>query len=191
MAASSAICEFGWRARDAALMAADGRMYHVLDCAGPRGLVVAFISNHCPYVKVVIRRVVRDAENLRQHGIGFVAINSNDADSYPEDSYPNMRIFADEYSLSFPYLHDADQSLARAYNAVCTPDFFGFDASLGLQHRGRLDASRKEQNVPGLRRDLFEAMVQIVDCGRGPERQHPSIGCSLKWIDNERAKVEF
>ncbi|MGH6861640.1 MAG: redoxin domain-containing protein, partial [Phyllobacterium sp.] len=116
-------------------------------------------------------------------GIGFLAINANDAASYPADSYENMQIFARANDLPFPYLHDRDQAVAKTYGAVCTPDFFGFNAAGELQYRGRLDASRKELEDWGLRRDLFEAMVEIADTGQGPRDQIASIGCSIKWRD--------
>ena len=158
----------------------DGQRHSVLGTAGPRGLVVAFICNHCPYVKAVIDRIVRDASDFRPLGIGFVAVNSNDAEAYPQDSFPNMGRFAEAHGFFFPYLQDGSQRLARAYNAVCTPDFFGFNGELKLQYRGRLDASRK-QAAPGLRRDLFEAMRQVAETGAGPRDQIASIGCSIKW----------
>ncbi|MBB2970353.1 thioredoxin family protein [Mesorhizobium sp. RMAD-H1] len=181
MAAIPPVCDFGWKAVDATLLGVDGRYRSILGEAGPRGLVVAFICNHCPYVKAVIRRIVRDARDLKKLGIGFVAINSNDAEAYPADSYENMKIFARENAFPFPYLHDADQTVARAYGAACTPDFFGFNAAGELQYRGRLDASRKEEGAPDLRRDLFEAMRQVAETGQGPREQIASIGCSIKW----------
>ena len=183
MAAVPPICDFGWQAVDALLPGTDGRTHHLLEAAGPRGLVVAFICNHCPYVKAVISRIVRDATDLKPHGIGFVAVSSNDADAYPDDSFANMKLFAERHGFGFPYLHDEDQSVARVYGAACTPDFFGFNADLKLQYRGRLDASRREENAPGLRRDLFEAMVEVARTGDGPRDQIQSIGCSIKWKD--------
>jgi peroxiredoxin len=181
MAAVPPVCNFGWPAADATLPGIDGKMHSILGQAGPNGLVVAFICNHCPYVKAVISRIVRDANDLKAEGIGFVAVNSNDAEAYPEDSFANMRSFAKAHGFTFPYLHDEDQGVARAYNAACTPDFFGFNADLTLQYRGRLDASRREAGPPNLRRDLFEAMRQIARTGNGPLDQVASIGCSIKW----------
>lgn len=175
------VCEFGWPAVDALLPGTDGNEHRISDHAGPGGLVVVFICNHCPYVKAVIGRIARDARDLAAHGVGFVAINSNDADAYPEDSFANMQRFAREHALPFPYLHDAEQSVARAYRAACTPDFFGFNADMRLQYRGRLDASRKEKDAAGLRRDLYEAMLEVARTGRGPREQIASIGCSIKW----------
>jgi len=181
MAATAPLCHFGWKAIDARLQSTEGRARSILDLAGPNGLVVAFICNHCPYVKAVIGRIVRDALELEAHGIGFVVINSNDATAYREDSFDNMKRFAADHALPFPYLHDADQWVARAYGAVCTPDFFGFNKRMELQYRGRLDASRKEIGPADLRRDLFEAMVGIAKTGKGPEEQHSAIGCAIKW----------
>ena len=181
MAATPPVCDFGWPAPEFRLLATDGRVHARDDIAGERGLLVMFICNHCPYVKAVVDRMVRDAHDLAPLGIGVCAICSNDADAYPDDSFENMAAFAQAHDFSFPYLHDADQSVARAYGAVCTPDFFGFDAGLGLQYRGRLDASRREAGPADLRRDLFEAMKQVAETGHGPRDQVASIGCSIKW----------
>lgn len=181
MAAIPPLCDFGWKAVGARLPATDGRTYSILDLSGPNGLVVAFICNHCPYVKAVIARLVRDAIELKEHGIGFVAINANDAEAYPEDSFENMKRFASQHALPFPYLYDEDQTVANAYGAVCTPDFFGFNKDMELQYRGRLDASRKETGAADLKRDLYEAMVMVSQTGKGPAEQQPSMGCSIKW----------
>lgn len=181
MAAIPPVCDFGWPAVDATLPGVDGRQHSIFEHAGPNGLVVAFICNHCPYVKAVIARIVRDAADLKAEGVGFVAISSNDAEAYPEDSFANMKLFAEAHEFGFPYLYDEDQSVARAYGAACTPDFFGFNSDLGLQYRGRLDASRREAGTPDLRRDLYEAMKQVARTGNGPRDQIASIGCSIKW----------
>ncbi len=181
MAAVPPVCEFGWKARDFTLPATDGRTYSLSDIAGPKGTLVAFICNHCPYVLAVIDRIVRDGRDLKALGIGVAAICSNDAVSHPADGFENMRRMAVEWDLPFPYLRDEDQSVARAYDAACTPDFFGFNADLELQYRGRLDASRKAAGPSDLRRDLFEAMKQVAETGHGPEEQVPSMGCSIKW----------
>jgi peroxiredoxin len=181
MAAIPPLCEFGWKPSDATLRGVDGIDHSILAQAGPNGLVVAFICNHCPYVKAVIDRIVRDAHDLAGLGVGFVAISSNDVDAYPEDSFENMKIFADAHRFPFPYLYDADQSVARAWDAVCTPDFFGFNSAMELQYRGRLDASRKQSGPEDLRRDLYEAMRQVSQTGNGPEEQIASMGCSIKW----------
>lgn len=181
MAVSTPICNFGWKAPDFLLPATDGRTLALADIRGPKGTLVMFICNHCPYVLAVLDRILRDARDLTAEGIGIAAICANDAESYPDDSFPNMVRMAERHLFPFPYLHDADQSVARAYDAVCTPDFFGFDADLGLQYRGRLDASRKETGPADLRRDLYEAMMLVARTGHGPAEQIPSMGCSIKW----------
>ncbi len=140
-----------------------------------------FICNHCPYVKAVLDRIVRDAAELASHGIGSVAIMSNDPDVYVEDSWDNMVALAQRMKFSFPYLYDETQEVAKSYGAICTPDFFGFNAQLELQYRGRLDASRKEAAPTDVRRDLFEAMRLVAASGKGPLEQIPGIGCSIKW----------
>jgi peroxiredoxin len=176
------VCEFGLPAPDFALpAAADGRLWTRDDCKGPNGLLVMFICNHCPYVKAVRERIVRDARELLALGVGCVAIMSNDPSDYPEDSFENMRRISDELGFPFPYLLDETQEVARAYGAVCTTDFFGYNGALELHYRGRLDASRKE-TVADARRDLFEAMKQVAETGVGPAEQIPSIGCSIKWV---------
>jgi peroxiredoxin len=175
------ICDFGWKARDFSLKGVDGKTYTLADVRGPKGTLVVFICNHCPYVKAVIDRIVRDVEELRALGVGAVAISSNDAVHYPEDSFDNMKRFAADHGFTFPYLYDQSQEVARAYDAACTPDFYGFNSKLELQYRGRLDESRKEAAPAGVRRDLFEAMKEIARTGRGPREQIPSIGCSIKW----------
>jgi len=181
MGAVPPVCNFDWKAVDAALPGIDGRTQRIFDQAGPNGLVVAFICNHCPYVKAVIGRIVRDAADLKEHGVGFVAISSNDAEAYPADSFPEMKLFAQRNGFAFPYLYDEEQTVARTYGAACTPDFFGFNGKMELQYRGRLDASRKEADQQGLRRDLYEAMVEVSRTGQGPREQLASIGCSIKW----------
>lgn len=174
------VCEFGKSAVDFALPGVDGKIWTLDQCKGDKGLLVMFICNHCPYVKAVIDRIVRDTKELRDYGVNSVAIMSNDPTDYPEDSFDNMRKIARELNFPFPYLLDETQGVAKAYGAVCTPDFFGYNADLQLQYRGRLDASRKEA-VADARRDLFEAMKQIALTGQGPREQIPSMGCSIKW----------
>lgn len=175
------ICDFGWKAPDFDLPGVDGKRYHLADVLGPKGLLVMFICNHCPYVKAVRERIMRDVIELKTLGIGAIAINSNDAVSYPDDSFEAMRATAAQYAYPFPYVFDEDQAVAKAYDAVCTPDFFGFNANLELQYRGRLDESRKETAPASARRDLFEAMRQVAQTGHGPKEQIPSMGCSIKW----------
>ena|SRR3989344_557033 len=174
------VCDFGLAAPDFRLPGVDGKTYSLQDVRGPRGLLVMFICNHCPYVQAVRERVVRDVRELKSLGVGAVAISANDATDYPEDSFDNMKKIAVEWQLPMPYLFDETQAVARAYGAVCTPDFFGYNADLKLQYRGRLDESRKE-TAPDARRDLFEAMTLVAQTGRGPKDQIASMGCSIKW----------
>lgn len=175
------VCDFGWKAVDFDLSGVDGKRYTLASVTGEKGLLVMFICNHCPYVKAIRDRIVRDVRELQKHGIGTIAIMSNDPADYPEDSFDNMMRVAEKYDFPFPYVQDETQQVARAYGAVCTPDFFGFNNRLELQYRGRLDASRKEAASSGARRDLFEGMLQVAETGRGPAEQIPSIGCSIKW----------
>lgn len=183
MAVSTPICDFGWPAPDFRLPATDGKTYSLSDVAGPKGTLIVFICNHCPYVQAIIDGLVRDARDLQAMGIGVVAISANDADAYPEDSFANMAAFAASHDFSFPYLHDESQDVARHYGAVCTPDFFGFDAGLGLQYRGRLDSSGRTAGAPDARRELYDAMALVAATGHGPAEQTPSMGCSIKWRD--------
>ncbi len=178
------VCEFGKPAIDFALPGVDGKIWILDDCKGEKGLLVMFICNHCPYVKAVLDRLVRDTRELRELGVNSVAIMSNDPHQYEEDSFENMKRIAAENDFPFPYLLDETQQTAKAYGAVCTPDFFGYNADLQLQYRGRLDASRKEAASTDARRDLFEAMKRVADTGEGPEDQIPSMGCSIKWLDD-------
>ncbi len=180
MAAIPPLCDFGWQAPRFMLPGTDGRTYSLEQLKGRNGTLIAFICNHCPYVKSVIGRLVRDAQDLEALGIATLAINANDAAQYPEDGFAEMKAFARLHALPFPSLHDETQVVARAYGAVCTPDFFGFNAHLELQYRGRLDASRKDP-VSGAKRDLYEAMRQVAETGHGPAEQIASIGCSIKW----------
>jgi len=168
-------------AADFRLPATDSRTYAFDDIAGEKGTVIVFICNHCPYVKAVIDRIVADARTLAPEGIGFAAICSNDAAAYPEDSFANMKQFAQAHAFPFPYLHDEMQFVARAYGAVCTPDFFGFDRDRKLKYRGRLDEGRTAPPPPGARRELVEAMRAIAATGMASRDQAPSIGCSIKW----------
>lgn len=175
------VCDFGLAAPDFNLPGVDGRTWSRDQCMGEKGLLVMFICNHCPYVKAVLDRILRDARELAPLGINCVAIMSNDPRDYPEDSFDNMRALAEERQFPFPYLYDESQAVAKAYGAVCTPDFFGYNAAGELQYRGQLDASRKETAPAGARRDLFEAMRMVAGTGKGPVDQVPSMGCSIKW----------
>ena len=180
MATSPTVCDFGAEAPDFDLPGTDGRRWRLADVMGPNGAVIVCICNHCPYVKAIANKLVTEAEALRERGIGMAAICSNDAESYPADSFENMKRFAETHGFPFAYLHDSDQTVARNYGAVCTPDFFGYDRKGGLQYRGRLDASGREAK-PGADRELFLAMKAVAETGTGPRDQTPSIGCSIKW----------
>lgn len=181
MAAIPPVCDFDWPAPDFRLPGTDGEDHARDEILGPNGLLIMFICNHCPYVQSVLDRIIRDATELKGLGIGVAAISANDVSVYPEDSFENMGTLANRLSFPFPYLYDETQEVARAYGAVCTPDFFGFNRDLGLQYRGRLDASGKNPAPADARRDLFEAMKQVAESGRGPADQIASVGCSIKW----------
>jgi peroxiredoxin len=180
MAAVTPVCDFGWKAVDFELEGIDGETYTLDKVRGPKGTLVMFICNHCPYVKSVIGRIVRDVADLKPKGIGAIAIMANDTENYPEDSFENMKAFAALHKFNFPYVIDKTQEVARAYDAICTPDFFGFNKDLELQYRGRLDES-KTTLIENARRELYEAMSQVAETGKGPAEQIPSMGCSIKW----------
>lgn len=177
------VCDFDNNAIDFSLPDVDGKLWNLQQCCGENGLLVMFICNHCPYVKAILERLVRDTAELKILGINSVAIMSNDAAQYAEDSAENMKKIAKEFDFSFPYLLDASQEIAKKYGAVCTPDFFGYNSGLKLQYRGRLDASRKKTAAEDVKRDLFDAMKQVSGTGKGPVEQIPGMGCSIKWID--------
>lgn len=181
MATSPAEPDLVRPAPDFRLPATDGRSYRLADVAGGKGTVIVFICNHCPYVKAVVDRMVADAATLASEGFGFAAICSNDVSTHPADSFDNMRRFAETHAFGFPYLHDESQSVARAYGAVCTPDFFGLAADGTILYRGRLDAGRSEPPPPDAPRELVEAMREIGRSGQAPAVQMPSMGCSIKW----------
>ncbi len=174
------ICDFGWQAPDFTLKDPDGQAYSLADALGGKGLLIAFICNHCPYVVAVAERLAQDTALLMDEGVTVLAIMSNDYRAVPTDSPANMKKFAAKFGFTFPYLVDEDQSVGRAYGAVCTPDFFGFDGQGGLQYRGRLDDARMgdaSHRTP----ELLNAMRAVAETGHGPKEQHPSMGCSIKW----------
>ena len=181
MAAIPPTVELDVPAPDFRLPATDGKAYSLDDIAGENGTVIVFICNHCPYVKAVIDRLVDDARQLMADGVGFAVICSNDAVNYPEDSFDNMKAFAATHGFPFPYLHDESQDVAKAYGAVCTPDYFGYDSKRSLKYRGRLDEGRTNRPPPGAKRELLDAMRSISATGEAPQDQNPSIGCSIKW----------
>jgi peroxiredoxin len=183
MVAQAPICDFGWKARDFSLRGVDGKTYSLTNVRGPKGTLIVFICNHCPYVRAIADRLAEEIRNLDALGIGAVAIMPNDTVAFPNDSFDNMKRFAADHKFSFPYVIDETQRTARAYGAVCTPDFFGFNASDELQYRGRLDES-KTQLVKGTRRELYEAMKQVAETGLGPKDQIALMGCSIKWRES-------
>jgi len=174
-------CNFDEKAHDFSLKGVDGKTWTLQDCAGPKGLLVMFICNHCPYVKVILDKLVVETDVLAMKGIGCVAINPNDFISFPDDSYENMKIVSKKNGFGFPYLIDTNQEVAKEYNSVCTPDFFGYNSDLELQYRGRFD-DRGSKNISNPNQsDLFKAMFEIARTGKGPLKQVSSIGCSIKW----------
>ena len=180
------ICDFGWLAPDFSLpkvsqKGVKGKACTYADIAGPNGTLLMFISNHCPYVLAIEERIASTANDLHALGIGVAAIGSNDTINYPQDGPDGMAEQIKRAGFTFPYLHDATQETARAYDAVCTPDFFGFDKDGGLQYRGRLDESGRNPAAPNARRELYEAMKLVAKTGKGPQEQIPSMGCSIKW----------
>ena len=181
MAVRTPVCNFGWKAPDFTLPSTEGEEISLSDVAGANGTLLMFICNHCPYVISALDRIVSEAREVQKLGIGVAAICSNDATTHPDDSFENMVQFARDAEFPFPYLHDEDQSVARAYEAACTPDFYGFNSGLGLQFRGRLDSAGRQPATMETKRDLFEAMTMIAQSGKGPETQIPSMGCSIKW----------
>jgi peroxiredoxin len=180
------LCDFGRTAKAFDLPGIDGKQHTLETARGPNGLLVMFICNHCPYVQAILPRLLRDTRELAKQGIGSIAIMANDTEAYPDDSFDEMRHIACAQGFPFPYVLDARQEVARAYGAVCTPDFFGYNRRLELQYRGRLDASRREAAPADARRELFEAMQLIARTGQGPLDQTPSIGCSIKWRPSDQ-----
>jgi peroxiredoxin len=187
MALSTPIADVGWQAAPFRLKGVDGHFHALKQLMGRRGTVVAFICNHCPYVQAMMPRLIRDARDLQEIGVNVIAINSNDDTAYPQDSLANMKLQAKAWNLPFHYLRDDTQEVAHAYGAVCTPDFFGFDAELRLQYRGRLDDCRTEPATIDTPRELFDAMRLVAYMGMGPGEQEPSVGCSIKWREPQEA----
>ena len=178
------ICDFGTNAKDFQLNSTTNKLISLSDIKGETGTLIMFICNHCPYVKAVIKDVVEDCKKLEKLGVKAIAVSSNDVVNYPEDSFENMIEFAKNYNFTFPYLFDETQNVARIYNAVCTPDFFGFNGNLELQYRGRIRELKDLKPVRIGESDLLKAMKQISETGKGPNEQIPSLGCSIKWLDN-------
>ena len=164
------------------LLNIDNNFLSLEDAKGEYGTVIVFICNHCPYVKAIASRLKKEADELLSHSINTIAIMSNDVMKYPDDSFENMKIFSEKYKFNFPYLYDETQEIAKKYNAVCTPDFYGFDKNLKLKYRGRIDSGiMNSDNKNEIQRDLYNAMIKIKNDGVGPVEQINSIGCSIKW----------
>ena len=181
MLTQTPICDFGKKAVQFKLKSTEGKIISLEDLKGENGTLIMFICNHCPYVKAITKDIVEDCNELKKLGINSIAISSNDSTNYPEDSFENMIKFAKKNEFSFPYLIDETQEIAKAYDAVCTPDFFGYNKDLELQYRGR---SRELKNLIPIRdgeSDLYKAMKQIAETNNGPKDQIPSAGCSIKW----------
>ncbi len=175
------ICEFGKKAHKFQLKSIDNKIISLDDFRGENGTLIMFICNHCPYVKAIINDIVEDCKNLKSIGVNSLAISSNDVKNYPEDSFENMVKFSQKYNFNFPYLFDEDQKIAESYDAVCTPDFFGYNKNLELQYRGRIRELKDLTPIRNGDSDLFKAMKQIVETNKGPKIQVPSMGCSIKW----------
>jgi len=167
------ICNYGEKAINFSLTSTENKLISLNNIKGEKGTLIMFICNHCPYVKAVIEDIVEDCKSLKQLGVNSVAIMSNDTKNYPEDSFENMIKFSEKHKFNFPYLIDKNQEIAKKYNAVCTPDFFGYNENLELQYRGRIYAARPTE--------LGSAMKLIATSGKGPGKQIPSMGCSIKW----------
>ncbi len=178
------ICDFGLKAKDFQLNSTNSKITTLNNIKGDNGTLIMFICNHCPYVKAVIKDIVEDCKNLEKYKIKAVAISSNDTINHPEDSFDNMIKFSKNHKFNFPYLYDQTQEIAKIYNAVCTPDFFGFNKNLELQYRGRIRELKDLKPINNGESDLYKAMKQISETGKGPKEQVPSIGCSIKWFNN-------
>ncbi len=175
------LCDYGWNAPDFTLKDPDGAAFTMREQLGGKGLLIMFICNHCPYVKAIADRLAQDTAALMDEGVNVLAVMSNDYRDYAEDSPENMKKFAAQYGFKFPYLVDEDQSVGKAYDAICTPDFFGFNKNGELQYRGRLDDARMNGDAAGRTPELLNAMRQVAETGHGPQDQKPSMGCSIKW----------
>ena len=178
------ICDFNKSAFDFKLKSTENKLISLNDIKGSKGTLIMFICNHCPYVKAIIKDLVDDCNELKKIGVNAVAISSNDPTNYPEDSFENMINFAKENNFGFPYLYDETQETAKIYDAVCTPDFFGYNQDLKLQYRGRIMELKNLVPVRNQDSELKLAMQTIAKTGQGPHKQISSIGCSIKWKNN-------
>ena len=176
------VCNFGEKAKDFSLKSIENKQISLNDVKGEKGTLVMFISNHCPYVKAIIKDLVGDVKFLENLGIKSVGIMSNDVKNYPDDSFENMVAFSKSHGFSFPYLIDEKQDVAKEYGAVCTPDFFGYNKNLELQYRGRIRELKDLKPVRKDDSDLKVAMKLVAETGKGPKNQIPSMGCNIKWF---------
>ena len=177
------ICNFGEKPHSFSLKGVDEKIYKLEDCLGKNGTIIMFICNHCPYVKAIIKNIVEDTNKLKKLNIKAVAIMSNDTINYPEDSFEKMKEFSKLNNFNFPYVIDTSQEIAKKYGAVCTPDFFGYNGNQELQYRGRMRELKELRPVNSGDSDLYKAMKQISETGKGPEKQIPSMGCNIKWFN--------
>ena len=177
------ICNFGEKPHSFSLKGVDEKIYKLEDCLGKNGTIIMFICNHCPYVKAIIRNIVEDTNKLKELNIKAVAIMSNDTINYPEDSFEKMKEFSKLNNFNFPYVIDTSQEIAKKYGAVCTPDFFGYNGNQELQYRGRMRELKELRPVNSGDSDLYKAMKQISETGKGPDNQIPSMGCNIKWFN--------
>ena len=178
-ALNTPVCEFGWKAQNFSLQSTRNEIIELDKARGQNGTLIMFICNHCPYVVSALDEIIYEAKELIKNDIAVIAISSNDVSTHPDDSFENMQALSVDKKLPFPYLYDETQEVAKAYDAACTPDFFGFNSELGLQYRGRLNNKRESPNE--IRRELYSAMIEIAKSGKGPREQIPSMGCSIKW----------
>ena len=178
-ALSTPVCEFGWKAQNFSLQSTRSEIVELNKARGQNGTLIMFICNHCPYVVSALDEIIYEAKELIKNDIAVIAISSNDVSTHPEDSFENMQALSVDKKFPFPYLYDETQEVAKAYDAACTPDFFGFNSELGLQYRGRLNNKRESPNE--IKRELYSAMIEIAKSGKGPREQIPSMGCSIKW----------
>ena len=181
MLVDTPVCDFGWVAPEFTLKNVDGDSFTMSSYLGSKGLLIAFICNHCPYVKTIATNFAKETKLLMDEGINVLAIMSNDYEKYPDDAPKKMKEFASTHRFEFPYLVDEDQIVAKQYGAVCTPDFFGFNSKGELQYRGRFDnigmGSENKTRIP----ELVDAMREIAKTQKGPQDQTPSMGCNIKW----------
>jgi len=178
-ALNTPVCEFGWKAQNFSLQSTSNEIVELNKARGQNGTLIMFICNHCPYVVSALDEIIFEALELIKNDIAVIAISSNDVSTHPDDSFENMQALSVDKKLPFPYLYDETQEVAKAYDAACTPDFFGFNSELSLQYRGRLN--NKRESPKEIRRELYSAMIQIAKTGKGPREQIPSMGCSIKW----------